>query len=60
MYALSIMVRVTSLEQLSVVAQILTFDTLAAWPFSKTLGLAYSPLNSAMLNCSSEITLIMV
>ena len=28
------------------------------WPFSQTFGLAYSPLNSATLSCSSEVTLI--
>ena len=27
------------------------------WPFSETFGLTYSPLNSAKLNCSSEVTL---
>ena len=28
------------------------------WLFSYTFGMAYSPLNSATLNCSSEITLL--
>ena len=27
------------------------------WPFSQTFGLAYLPLNSATLSCSSEVTL---
>ena len=27
------------------------------WPFSQTFGLAYPPLNSATLSCSSEVTL---
>ena len=27
------------------------------WPFSQTFGLAYLPLNSAKLSCSSEVTL---
>ena len=27
------------------------------WPFSKTSDLTYSPLNSIMLSCSSEVTL---
>ena len=27
------------------------------WLFSQTFGLDYSPLNSAMLSCSSEVTL---
>ena len=27
------------------------------WPFSKTFDFSYSPLNSAKLNCSSEVTL---
>ena len=27
------------------------------WPFSQTLGLAYLPLNSVTLSCSSEVTL---
>ena len=30
------------------------------WPFLLTFGLAYSPLNSATLSCSSEVTLTMV
>ena len=48
-------------------AQILMFDTKSSqiartflWPFSWTFGLAYSPLNSATLNCSSEVTLTFV
>ena len=28
------------------------------WQFSWTFGLAYSPLNSATLSCSSEVTLM--
>ena len=28
--------------------------------FSKTFGLAYSPLNSATLSCSSEVTLVVI
>jgi hypothetical protein len=28
------------------------------WPFLQTFGLGYSPLNSATLSCSSEVTLI--
>ena len=28
------------------------------WLFSQTSGLVYSPLNSATLNCSSEVTLL--
>ena len=44
--------------------QILTFDTKLSqiprtflWPISQTFGLAYLPLNSAKLSCSSEVTL---
>ena len=28
------------------------------WPFSQTFYLVYSPLNSAKLSCSSEVTLL--
>ena len=42
----------------------LTFNTKSSqisrtflWPFSQTFGLVYSPLNSAKLSCSSEVTL---
>ena len=28
------------------------------WLFSQTFGLDYSPLNSATLSCSSEVTLV--
>ena len=45
--------------------QILTFVTKLnqipgtfLWRFSLTFGLAYSPLNSAKLSCSSEVTLL--
>ena len=30
------------------------------WPFSYTFGLAYSPLNSSTLSCSSEVTLTLI
>ena len=47
--------------------QILTFDTKSShiartflWPFLQTFGHAYSPLNSAMLSCSSEVTLTQI
>ena len=30
------------------------------WPVSQTLGITYSPLNSATLSCSSEVTLKML
>ena len=45
----------------------LTFDTKSnqmprafLWQVSKTFGLTYSPLNSAKLNCSIEVTLTKV
>ena len=46
--------------------KILTFESQSIqiprtflWLFSQTFGLAYSPLNSAKLTCSSEVTLLL-